>query len=63
MVDYCKMWKDLNMDLETPDQLCKCCPTQAFGAVYFLQKNQLREYSAKHSQHNRQTRLNWVVLL
>jgi len=39
MTDYRKMWKDLNMDLETHDQLCKVLP-QAFGDVYLSQKNQ-----------------------
>jgi len=39
MTNYRKMWKDLNMNLETHDQLCKVLP-QAFGDVYLSQKNQ-----------------------
>ncbi|MDR2700361.1 MAG: 2-hydroxyacyl-CoA dehydratase family protein [Nitrososphaerota archaeon] len=39
MVDYRKMWQDLNMDIEAHDQLCKVLP-QAFGDVYLSQKNQ-----------------------
>ena len=28
MADYRKMWKDLNMDLENRDQLCRWTNTQ-----------------------------------
>jgi len=39
MTDYREMWKNLNMDIETHDQLCKVLP-QAFGDVYLSQVNQ-----------------------
>jgi len=39
MVDYCKMWKDLNMDLETPDQLCKCCPKPLERYIFYRKTN------------------------
>lgn len=38
MADYRKMWEELDMDLETHDQLCEVLP-QAFGDVYLSQEN------------------------
>lgn len=38
MTDYLKMWEDLDMDIETHDQLCQVLP-QAFGDVYLSQEN------------------------
>lgn len=34
MADYRKMWKDLNMDVDTHDILCEVLPV-AFGDVFF----------------------------
>lgn len=38
MTDYRGMWTDLNMDLETHDQLCAVLP-QAFGDTYLSQED------------------------
>ena len=38
MTDYRQMWTDLDMDLETHDQLCAVLPT-AFGDTYLSQEN------------------------
>ena len=38
MTDYRQMWTDLDMDLETHDQLCAVLPA-AFGDTYLSQEN------------------------
>lgn len=38
MTDYRQMWTDLNMDLDTHDQLCAVLPT-AFSDIYLSQEN------------------------
>ena len=38
MADYRKMWKDLNMDVDTHDILCEVLPV-AFGDVFLSQEN------------------------